>query len=573
MVQAVIIHFICLSLFGVSLFALRNLDEFFSQNRIPIATVEKFAGDARVRPIDLSLWRELNQNHKLYEGDVLVTGRQSYARLTFNDGRNLDLDEKSLITLAAEDSSSKDASVLITLVQGSLSAKANSAKPKSDASGVGKKGFKLVSAGTKIALNSAATSIQMSKTTTEKDAGIKVISGSVQVNNSMSGKNLELKQNEVIGKVVASPILTALGQIKLPQQIIDPKMASFAPTASTEAPPSETIAESAPLIVKAVEQITPRAQDFPEIILPKQQATLWTTASLDRMEGKSLAVVMSRPVFPKEVRWIPILEAKGQKKIVAPVKGKEGKLVHSIDLSQLKILATSEESAGLKTLSLEIRPGLLIKADTGDESSKSENMFSNKPSFVHFRSFSDLPDSKIAIRLSKIAPRENASSPWIIQDTKKEKSNNQIQIILKRKSDLASIMSVLKGDDSFEIEASKESENGAVSCFVRKGAVFATAKGRRLTGEELRSLIQLFGADFAFFGKESAYIPRVRDFFALKYVIRAEKIKADVYVLDRGKLVPLKTSLLEKDPKAIATLFDQVSAFFKEEVVVTELSH
>jgi hypothetical protein len=333
---------------------------------------------------------------------------------------------------------------------------------------------------------------------------------------------------------------------------VDPAAILLVPHASTEVPQVEGGIAVAPLSLNAVKAIVPTDKDFPEIISPKPTSILWTTESFEAAGTGSLSVIISHPVLPKDANWTPIMQAKGRKKLTVALRGREGYFVQNLDFSQIKLLATAGADA---------------------EKGEIERQFSKKGVSIQLRSFADLPESGLLIRLSKISPRENTKSPWITQSTERTPNVPKIEIALKSKSDLQSLFNVLKGDESFEIDAGPKKLPDLASYFVRDGAVMAKVTGRKMSEEEIRSLIKIFGAEFAFFGREAAYLSQVRDFFALKSRIKSQRIKSDIYVYDGGNLVPLKTNLLQKDPKAISTLFDGVSAFFREKVVVTDLSH
>lgn len=174
----------------VSLFAFDKVQYLFHQDREPIAKAIKQRGMLKVRPQDLSLWKEVGRGQLFREGDVVATEGGAKAIIAFKSGRKLELDEHTMTELHAKGDESD--AMVITLLKGSIKAVPTPKLAKDRKKSKKKESLKIKSGDLEIGLDSKDAGVLLTKQVGVDAPEVEVVSGEVKVKDIVSNTSTKV---------------------------------------------------------------------------------------------------------------------------------------------------------------------------------------------------------------------------------------------------------------------------------------------------------------------------------------------------------------------------------------------
>ena len=97
-----------------------NIDDLLKPKDAPLAKLKSKSGKVEMRPIDLTIWRNVESDQLFYSGDVISTDTGGQAEIVFLKGRRIVLDELSQVVIRAQRQTGDEDLISIRLIKGQV---------------------------------------------------------------------------------------------------------------------------------------------------------------------------------------------------------------------------------------------------------------------------------------------------------------------------------------------------------------------------------------------------------------------------------------------------------------------
>lgn len=503
----------------------------------PLAILKEAQGLVQSRADDIVVWTSISKNHRFFEGDRVATGSNSRARIEFIGGRVVEIGENTQIQITAIQGDN-NLSFIVTLLKGSLTAKAITTQKKSQ--GVftvkaGQKNFSLSARNDEVGVFKAAEKEKVSVFTLKQD-------GHVLVNKP---------------KPVTQPTPTPT-----PEEIKEPEPVKeeIAAVKKPEPPP-------APKIVLSAKGFEPKVANL------ENGDILWTRASLkDNSANLKLPIDVQPPQSaPSGSKWMPLVELGAPSKNAGQgviITGDETFKTQHLSVPLNKIRAGAEEKMvnNVSELVVNIREGARLSGAKGGI----DKSFLPGTRTIRLRSLKDVAPGPVSV-LSSDFESPAKEGEWIRQSKNTGEDVKNYQVNLLSNTDLLAMLPVLRRSQAFSVERGTDFANDSGIFLIKNGRLVAQLKGRKeWTPKVLRRMMIVFEADLAFQGSASAMFDtkgKSPDDVS-KWVKESVASQKTVYLFDGQRLYPVNKQFIEKNPEVTTFVTANAKAIFKENVTV-----
>jgi hypothetical protein len=410
----------------------------------------------------------------------------------------------------------------------------------------------------------------LSKTSGDKEAGVKVLDGSISVN--LLGQGLKkIEKSQVVGSDLSVKLLASLDSASLNLKTkLSPLKIPLARLTLPKTPHN--------LIAIIQKDLIPQQREMPSVEWPKSGQILWAVGSLKTRKEKTLDVIIKIPTEAsynsvEKESWRGFLnlgkKASGSKYSFAFLPGTQ---TAKIPAKIVRSKSRKQNSGDGKKYTLSMRTGITVDGEKSEKSNK--NTYSDRRSQIEIRSLQDLPESSYLLTLNGLTTSKNVRNPqWIEQKRRggfKKKTLISLELPSKKLL-LAMVPLLVNSKSNFKIEkvSSSFSESGVY--FANNNGVQAKVITAKLTTDKIVILRSLLRTNLVFEGRGSAYLPTVKSFSQLNKELSKLKNKKKVHLYTQGKIVSVKKDLISKAPKAIESLFGNAELFFVEKVKIIDV--
>lgn len=497
----------------------------------PIATLKLAQGQVQSRMEEVVVWSNVSVNHEFFEGDRVATGKNSKAKIEFDGGRTVEIGENSQIQITAIQSEN-NLSFIVTLLKGSLSAKATKSEKKVGEFTVkaGEKHFVLASKQDEVGIFKSNANDKVSVFTLKQD-------GKTIVN---SPKPITEPEPEL----TPEPLKVEEKEVKV-----------------AEAP-------------KKIEVTAPKKQDVTgyecKITNISNGDIFWTEKSLkgDLVEMR-LPVEVASPKNSEPLgKWAPLLEisptGSGSDANAVVMAGAEKYQSQRIFLLLDKVRTSVKQNVS------DLGPELTFNLRSGAKLSDVKGInrsFVQEARKVSLRSFNDVSDGAISI-LSSGFNSQMSDIEWIKENKNLSGTSAPYRLDLLSKKDLSSVIPIIRRSSGLRLSRENTTFDNKGIYIVRGQQVVAELGGQKTWPADIVKKLMLFlGADFVFEGMGNAILnikgKSSEEIFTMMNQVEGNRY---IYIFDGKKMQPVNRQFVESSPEVVKFLGSNAVAIFKDSV-------